>query len=187
MKLVVRSLLVLLVLTVSAANHSSVLAQDVLEASLVNGLEVSATKGDRQFPYYIHASQKAYLVAFELSPQDGSITLVYPNELQPDDQVKPGYLNVLEAPRTDRLYTTTRSYPVSGLLNSDRYSSRGGLTYLYVVASEAPFLVSPLEGTPKAFRKRFAVNSFHIEGMVSHIKEQLLGEDGGGATSLIIL
>ena len=96
-------------------------------------------------------------------------------------------MDVLEAPRTTRLYTTTKSYPVSGLLNEERRIGSQGLNYLYVVASEDPFLVAPLDGTPKAFRKKFRVNSFHIEGMVSHIEEQLLGQDKDNAAATLII
>ena len=184
----VRLLVLIFLLASSAGLPSSVCAQHLSDASLTQSLEVTATTGDRLHPYYIHTNQKAYVAAFEITPQEGLITLIYPNEIQPDAQVKAGQLYVLDGPRTRKLYTTNRAYPTSGLLNADRrIPGRAGLNFLYVVASETPFEFSPLEGTPKAFRKRLANNSFHIEGMVKHIQEQLVGKNRSDvSTSLIV-
>ena len=144
----------------------------ILEKEL---LDVVVAKGDKVYPWTIYTSQAAYVAAFRINPYENRITLVYPNEFQREESVGSGFLNVLDAPRTSRLYTTERSFPESNLLNTtSRRTGNRHAEYLLVVASPEPFVHSPMGGTPAEFRDHFGVRSHDIDETRAYIESSLV-------------
>ena len=135
--------------------------------------------GSNEYPLIIYTTQKAHLAAFLVAPDQGVVTLLYPNEFQKDDLVEAGQLRVTAAPYTNAKYTTDRSFPKSGLLNQKKNSNYSKKFFL-VVSSETPFPEAPFEGSPQEFKKRFRGISFDIDKSQEKIVSALIPENHAG-------
>ena len=159
----------------------------VQDALTFEPLEVQVTKGYGDHPWVIYVNKEAHVAAFEIVPDNGIITLVYPNEYQRSERLKKGETPIVYAPRTRRLYSTNKSYPKSNFLNRERGGPyRGGMNYVYVVAAEQPLSFSILEESPRSFRKRFGVNSFDVEKSIMRIEAQLTDSTKGSYRTALI-
>ena len=129
------------------------------------------------YPLMIYTTQKAHLAAFLIVPQEGTVTLLYPNEYQKDSKVSAGELRVQAAPRTYSKYTTNKSFPMSYFLNRKEPSFRSGRqSYVYVVASRNPFTAAPYEVSPQEFRNLFKASTFDVDQAAEQILGSLLAE-----------